>query len=80
MEATKYPRWASYDLVGMIRHQLAISPIEWEGEFVKGHQDKKVEKQKLEEWAKNVLADLNVKQELQRQRRMEECELMEGES
>ena len=65
----------------MITHQLAKSPIEWEGKFVKGHQDDKYTAQILDEWAiGNVLADQNTKQELQSHRRVEESAMMEGES
>jgi hypothetical protein len=36
---TPNPRWSCYDIVSLIRLQLAISPIKWEGIHIKGHQD-----------------------------------------
>ena len=33
------PRWASYDLVCLIRYHLAKSQIQWKGQHIKGHQD-----------------------------------------
>jgi hypothetical protein len=53
----------------MIRHHLAISPIQWEGQYVKGHQDDSTKEEELDEWAlANILADTNATQELQRGR------------
>jgi hypothetical protein len=60
------PRWASYDLVRMIRHHLALLPIQWEGQYVKGHQEDSTKEEELDKWAlANILAYTNATQELQ---------------
>jgi hypothetical protein len=36
---TPNPNWVCFDLVGMIRYHLRLSPIQWEPIHIKGHQD-----------------------------------------
>jgi len=75
------PRWASYDLVGMIRYHKAKSPISWAGKHVKGHQDDNADLQDLDEWALgNIAVDKEADMEMNRFREAEPGPMMEGES
>ena len=59
------PRWASYDLICMIKYHLKHSPIQWVKKHVKGHQDDHKKFKDLDEWSQaNVLADQLAKAEL----------------
>jgi len=59
------PRWASYDLICMIKYHLKQSPIQWAKKHVKGHQDDHKKFKDLDEWSQaNVLADQVAKAEL----------------
>ena len=59
------PRWASYDLICMIKNHLKQSPIQWAKRHVKGHRDNHKNFQELDEWSQvNVLADQLAKAEL----------------
>ena len=52
------PRWASYDLVSLIRFHVQISPIQWKGVHVKGHQDDDVPYEDLDNVSQgNIDAD-----------------------
>jgi len=59
------PRWASYDLICMIKYHIKQSPIQWVKKHVKGHQDDHKNFQELDEFSQaNVLADQLAKAEL----------------
>ena len=52
------PRWASYDLVCLIRYHLSQSPIKWKAQHIRGHQDKNTAYEELDIIAQgNVDAD-----------------------
>ena len=62
---TPTPDWTCFDLLSLIRQQLAQSPIKWTMQHVKGHQDNKKKYKELSiEAQANVHADLLAKQEL----------------
>ena len=64
------PRWASHDLVGMIRYHKTRSPISWEGKHVKGHQDDTTDPKDLDEWVLgNIAVDKEAGQEMDRFRK-----------
>ena len=59
------PRWASYDLICMIKYHLKQSSIQWVKKHVKGHQDDHQNFKDLDEWSQsNILADQLAKAEL----------------
>jgi hypothetical protein len=62
---TPNPNWVCFDLVGMIRYHIRKSPIQWESQHIKGHQDdaKNFKELTLEAQA-NVIADKKAKEEL----------------
>ena len=58
-------RWASYDLICMIKYRLKQSLIQCVKKHVKGHQDDHKKFKDLDEWSQaNVLADQLAKAEL----------------
>ena len=60
------PRWASYDIVSLIRLHLKKSPIKWEGAHIKGHQDKDMDYDDLDYIAQgNVDADHYANEEME---------------
>ena len=57
---------SSRDILQGIHYQRKISPIEWEGHHVKGHQDEDKDIMELDDWAKaNVRCDQQAKAALQ---------------
>jgi len=59
------PRWASYDLLRLIRDTLRRSPITWHFQHIKGHQDNHQNLRSLSIEAQgNVLADLLASRQL----------------
>ena len=55
-------RWNSYDLLYHIQKAICDSPVEWEFRWVRGHQDRKKQKKKLNIWAlTNIEADKDAK-------------------
>lgn len=75
------PRWKCFDLLTLIRYQIEISPIRWEGKHVKGHQDDETPYDELPILAQaNVDVDELAKEELRRQREINDQTRVEGQT
>jgi hypothetical protein len=56
-----------FDLIQALAEAIKISPIQWQFEHLKGHQDKYISYSQLDRWAQlNVQADAIAKQEVTR--------------
>ena len=70
------PRWASYDIVSLIRLHLKKSPIQWEGAHIKGHQDKYTDYDDLDYIAQgNIDADHYANEEMEEYNESERCNI-----
>ena len=73
------PRWKCYDLLCMIRFHIKNSPLKWKHKHVKGHQDNGTLYKDLGIISQaNVDVDLLAKLELQRDRPVDDTNVLQG--